>query len=434
MRNIRILLVMALATVACVSRAADAPVFHSMDPVIKLALANDPRTGIAGARLAQANQHRSIATSAYRPDISVGASIGRANYSTDTPGIPDGNRNPASLALNIQQTVWDAGRTASRAKGAEAEVDAARANERATRLVITRDAMLAALDVDLAHKRVATRASNVHVLQSKLDYTRARVKAGNSTRTDVAQARARFAAARAALRVAQAKLVSDQATLAALVGQDGDVQLSKTPGVPVPATLADAIREAATNPQLVAARQSESAAKSRVDGADANLRPRLALVGSLGRDRDPRFFSGQTNYWSTELRLNIPVYTGGANRSAVRDAYAKLDEQSARVQQVNRGLVQQVRSAWARLAAARDELIANKEQQAAAKIALDGMQAEQAAGRRTIIDLLDAQQDVLDANLAVLDARYQQLASQVELAAATGRLGNEQRQLTNQGR
>lgn len=118
--------------------------------------------------------------------------------------------------------------------------------------------------------------------------------------------------------------------------------------------------------------------------------------------------------------MTLPVYDHGLTRAAEDRAHATLREQRAALEDLKRDLRQRVQSEWADLNASRAELIAAHERHRAADVALLGMQAELDAGLRTVIDLLNAQQESLDAKLAELDARYRETASAVRLLAATG--------------
>lgn len=394
---------------------------HSLAAAATLALRQDPRTAVVAAQLDQARAGRDSALSGYRPDVSVNASAGHARY--DARGFANPDRSPTLLELTVAQPVYDFGRSAARVHAADAHLRAARAGDRDAAIQVIRDAAVAALSVDLAHQKLDTERHNVQVLARRLDYTRAKFRAGDFTRTDVAQAEARHASAQARAHAAEAVLARARARLRQFTGRDPDVHLDGLPVLKTAPSLAAALSAADSHPALLAARADVQGARDDTAGARAALRPRVDLVGAVSRDEDTRFTTETTSYWSAVLQVSMPLYAGGANRAAVRRARAGEDEAAARLIAVHRDLERRVRGAWADLSAAKDELSAARQQRQAAAIALRGMKSEVDAGARTVVDLLDAQQDLLNADLAVLDARYARTVDAIRLQAATGQLG-----------
>jgi outer membrane protein len=238
----------------------------------------------------------------------------------------------------------------------------------------------------------------------------------------VAQAEARYANAQSQTQSARAQLTQAQAALQQLLGDAVDVELEDVPDPVTPASLSAALAAAAGHPQMQSANAALSSAERNLDAAHAQLRPRVDLVGEVGHDDDTRFSVAATGYWTASLQVTVPLYDRGVARASINRAQAEVRRQRAQVETVQRTLEQQVRSEWAAFEASHSELSAAREQDAAAGVALEGMQAELDSGLRTVVDLLDAQQDLLDADLAVLDARYREASSAIRLLASTGTL------------
>lgn len=403
------------------SANADAPqVVHSLAETAKLALLHDPRTANSAARLQQSYAGVDIAKAGYRPAISMAGIIGRSHY--DANNFPKPYRSPNVIELNISQPLYDFGRTSARVNAATAQLHAAGADDTATELEVIRDATIATLQVDLAHKRLDTEQNNEQVLAKRLDFTRSKFRLGDFTYTDVAQAQARYANARARTRTAQAMLTQAQAQLGRLTGAPLDVSLSRLPVIPIPSSLAQALKLVQTNPALKASQYHLTASRKQADQARAKLLPHFDLIGAVGHDDDSRFSTVPTDYWYAELRLSVPLYNRGSDRAGIRQAQAAIDQYQAQQVSLQRSLEQKVRNDWADVAAAKDEITAALEQERAATQALHGVEAELNAGTRTVVDLLDAQQDLLNAKLAVLNVRFREVFSRLQLSAAVGQL------------
>src|SRR5262249_58316388 len=87
-----------------------------------------------------------------------------------------------------------------------------------------------------------------------------------------------------------------------------------------------------------------------------------------------------------------------------------------------RAAVQQVAQAWNQLAGARASRAADAEQAGADQVALEGVRAEQGVGRRTVLDILNAQQELENAQLTLVSAQHDEYLAAVAVLAATGRL------------
>ena len=399
---------------------SQAATVHDLPGAVQLALQHDPRTVVSLAREAQASAVLSGARSGYRPDVRIVGAVGAAHLNPDA--YPETTAHPNQLELTVSETLYDFGRTGAGVDAAKAGRSAVRDSSMATRIDVIRDAAIATLQLDLAHQRLKSEQHNVEVLAQQLAVTQAKLKAGEFTRTDVAQSQARYAAARARERSAQATVTRARARLSQLTGTDTDASLDALPALTTPATLAEALGAIEQHPLLSMRRQQLAAARLQVDQAKAEYKPRLALVGAVGHDNQITYTDTSTDYYSANLQLTVPLYDRGATRASVSRARATVDEYQADLLNTRRSLEQQVRSAWADLSASQDELEAANEQKQAADLALKGVQSELDAGSRTVLDVLNAQQEVLNADLARLDARYQKTISAMALLAATGRL------------
>jgi outer membrane protein len=398
---------------------ADPPI-RSLGAVALLAIQQDPRLEAAASRVDLSHADREQALAGYRPNVSLVASAGRARYDLNGGTHPD--RDPTAAGLNLSQPIYDFGRTSSEVAAATALMESADASTRATVIDVVLDAVTAALHVDFDHHVLATVSENARVLSERLAYTRGKFEAGDFTRTDVAQAEARYASAESQVQAAQAALSTAQANLQRITGQPLDVDLEQIPALPAPASLAAALESLQKHPELEAANHAVRGAEHSEMATRAQRRPRVDLIGTVGRDDETRFTMTTTDYWSASLQLSVPLYERGLARAREDRARAALRRERAEQQSVQRQLEQRVTTGWANLSASRAERTAAQEESRAADVALNGMQAELDSGLRTVIDLLNAQQDALDARLAELDARYRETISTVQLLAATGEL------------
>src|SRR5690606_37675837 len=211
------------------------------------------------------------------------------------------------------------------------------------------------------------RNENVAVLQRQLAEARARFEVGEITRTDVAQAESRLAAADALQQQTQAQLAISRANYAAVVGQSpGELAPEPSLAAWLPADIEKAYDLAeAANPQLRAAQYAEQASRARVAGAKAERMPNVSLQASLGYSGGPvqpferRDYS--RNVTGTAV-VSVPIFTGGLTSSRIRQSVERNTADRITVEGVRRGVLQSTTQAWSELVAARANIASTAEQ------------------------------------------------------------------------
>lgn len=158
------------------------------------------------------------------------------------------------------------------------------------------------------------------------------------------------------------------------------------------------------------------------------LLPQVTLDGSISNtktsgdmyDRDPDVDSAEIG-----INMTIPLYNSGESRAKIRQSkYLKWQAQE-RVLEAERKAVADVTSAWEYMVANRAKIKSIKDQVKANEIALDGVQKEEALGNRTILDVLDAYQELLNSNVEEVKARRNYYVSGMNVLMAMGKLTAE---------
>ncbi|WP_289052663.1 TolC family outer membrane protein, partial [uncultured Methylobacterium sp.] len=266
--------------------------------------------------------------------------------------------------------------------------------------------------------------NNVEVLEEQLRQTRDRFNVGEVTRTDVAQAEARLAGARAQVSLAEANLRTSIATYRQVIGVEPR-QLA--PGRPidrfVPGTLTAAVEIGLVeHPAILSALHSVDAAEAQVKIAESSLYPTVSVTGNAAQVFDQqiantRFFQG-----SIVGQLTVPLYQGGAEYAQIRQAKEQVGQ--ARLQaeltrdQVRAGIV----TAWGALEAAKARVIASQAQVQANEVALNGVREEARVGQRTTLDVLNAQQELLSARVSLIAAQRDRVIGSYQVVQTVGRL------------
>ncbi len=106
----------------------------------------------------------------------------------------------------------------------------------------------------------------------------------------------------------------------------------------------------------------------------------------------------------------------------MRQARRVLSQRRLEVDEARRGVIEAVTRAWEALTTAQARIRSDSAQVRANEIALEGVRAEAEVGARTILDVLDAEQELLDSRVALVSAERDEYVAAFELRRAIGRL------------
>ena len=327
--------------------------------------------------------------------------------------------------------IYSGGAVRNSVKAAKTRVEAGQADLRGTESAVFSQVVAAYMDVILQEAVVGLQRNQVDVLGVNLRATSDRFEIGDLTRTDVAQSRARLALAESDARLAEANLASARETYIQLVGTPpGD--LAPPPPLPnLPESAEQAVNIALeNNPDIIAAKERAEAARYDVNVAGAGRLPKVSLYtqggyndyfGTLGGEIPGASFAQSDKSAQVGAQVSIPIFQGGRPAAMRRQAQAQtaaaLENQIA----VERDVIAQTRAAFSSWVAAREVIDSSQEAVDAAGLSLEGVRAENTVGNRTILDILDAEQELLTSRVNLVTARRNAYVAAFSLLAAMGR-------------
>ncbi|MEP0337899.1 MAG: TolC family outer membrane protein [Alphaproteobacteria bacterium] len=389
------------------------------------AYSNNPTLAARRARLRATDEQVPQALSNWRPSVAITGDAGyERNRSTLRTTDRTQNRNPATVGLSITQPLYRGGRTLAATEGAENAVRAERARLIDTEQDILLSAATAYLNVFRDEAVLSLNINNEKVLKRQLEATKDRFEVGEITRTDVHQAEARLAGATADRIRAEANLENSRATYENVVGLPAPKNL-ELPGEPggLPKDRHDAIKMAATtNPNVIAAEFDRKAGMNTVREVKGELLPEVDVTASADRSYESSGETGRIDSAEVRVNLTIPIYQQGSVYSRLREAKQSLAELTRNIDQARRDAIEDATSAWENLQTARARVVSFSAQIEANVVALDGVEREAAVGSRTVLDVLDAEQELLDSRVGHTEAQRDERIAAFELSAAIGRM------------
>jgi outer membrane protein len=392
------------------------------------AYSNNPSLQAARAQLRSTDENVPQALAGWRPQVSLSANAGYAEGTSYTHSFGNTTVNNALRGTNteqllVTQPLWRGGQTRANTNRAQNQVMAARARLIASEEQLFTSVINAYVNVIANQQVLALNVNNEQVLARQLQATNDRFRVGEITRTDVAQAEAALAGATATRQTAEGNLQTARSQFLQFVGELPGALIEPQPlRLPV-RTLEEAKAMAgANNPTVVATLFDDSAAKDNFDIQYSKLMPNLSLQGTLARAEDTQTSNLTTKTGQIVAAITIPLYQGGAEYAAIRQA-RQLQQQTRRlIDDARRTAVQQVISAWETYNSAKSTIESTRAQIRSNQIALEGTQREAIVGSRTTLDVLNAEQLLLNSRVTLVQNLANLVNASYAVAAAVGRL------------
>lgn len=406
------------------------------------ALADDLRGALVAAyntnptlQAARANQRATdetvpIEKAAGRPSLTVQPQYTEFVKRSSNAFIAPERQLTVNASLGVP--VYSGGAVRNAVRAAETRVEAGQADLRGTESAVFSQVVAAYMDVISNEAVVGLNRNNVEVLDVNLQATSDRFEIGDLTRTDVAQSQARLALARGDTRTAEANLIEARERYIRLVGSAPGT-LEPPPPLPgLPATPQEAVAIALeSNPDILSARERSRAAEYDINVAGAGRLPRVEVftdgnyqdaLGSISTANIPGLVVNQADTSAqVGVRASIPIFQGGRPAAQRRQAQARAGAAMEAAIEAERDVIAQVRSAFSSWEAANEIITSSQTAVDAATLSLEGVRAENSVGNRTILDILDAEQELLNARVRLVTARRNAYVAGFTLLAAMGR-------------
>jgi TolC family type I secretion outer membrane protein len=385
----------------------------------------NPELAAGRARLRATDELVPQALAGWRPTITADTGIegvtGQSRSSTTGDQI-DIDRTTRRLGASVRQNLYAGGATTASTSRAENLVRAERANLLALEQRVLLDGIDAYTAVWRDRAVLDLALNNEQRLRRQLQATRDRFQVGEVARTDVAQAEARLSRARADVEAAKANLAGSAAFYERVIGHQPGRLAKPTRLASLPRSLAEARTIAAQNPSVIATTFSLAAAQDDVDVSFAALLPSVDLLARAERVEEPQSTLSWQRNASLGLSLTVPLYQGGAEYARVRAARQTVEARRNDLDNSHRTVQQAVAAAWDRLLAASAAIVALRAEVRANDIALQGVQEENLVGARTVLDVLDAEQELFNSRVDLVRAEREEILASFQLKTAIGEL------------
>jgi outer membrane protein len=419
----------AMLLVSALLMGTASPLFaETLRDSLNAAYQTNPTLAAARAGQRANDENEPIARSRGLPDVDL-----NAGFTENVKSASNSFTAPARLVtgqLSVGVPVYTGGAVKNAVRAARSRIEAGQSNLRGVESDLFVAVVGAYSDVIRDEAIVGLNRNQVKVLGTNLEATRDRFEVGDLTRTDVAQSEARLSTARSQLESVEAQLISSRERYVQLVGKEPEALVSppELPNLPasVDAAMATALDH---NPDLAAAKKAEEAARFDVASAKASRSPRLQAVAnssytnflnSLGSGIQGLSFSQTQTAVTAGLQATIPLFQGGGAAAQIRQSQARSGQAMEQLIELERGIVFQIRASYASWRAANAVIVSSEKAVSANTLSLEGVRAENSVGTRSILDILNAEQELLNSQVQLAAAKRNAYVAGFALLAAMG--------------
>jgi TolC family type I secretion outer membrane protein len=416
---------------ACLAAPAAADRFKLSD-ALAMAYTYNPELEAQRARVRQADDAVAEARGGWRPSVNGSASYGASraqgtDFSFGFSRPVTETLTPLDARASVSQPVFTGGQAYAQVQHAIALVRAARADLLNAEQQILLAAATAYMDVVRDVLTLRLHEEDVAILTKQRDATKAQLDAGAATKTDLQQVEVRIAGAQSDLAFAQSQLAQSRDNFERIIGRPAET-LEERPPLPVlpgsqDQALALALRLA---PRIQSAQANDKAAQYGIDNAVGAMLPHASIVAQYDYVQNSLAspFGANSKIGSLSLlgQLSVPLYQGGSDTARLRQAKEAKAQTRLSIADADQATRQVTKDSWAAFHAALTAVSYNEHRVTASEQALDGVIQQQHQGERSILDILNAEQERLSAQVALAGSRHDMVVTSYQMLAAVGEL------------
>jgi outer membrane protein len=176
------------------------------------------------------------------------------------------------------------------------------------------------------------------------------------------------------------------------------------------------------HPDVLEALYNDRSARDNIAEIRGELLPTINLFGSSAYREESNGNLSRRAERTVGAELSMPLYQSGSVYSRIRAAKQLASQNRILIEQVRRTAIEAASKAWDTLVTTRARVKSFESQVNANQIALDGVRRENQVGSRTVLDVLDAEQELLNSRVSLVRAKRDVVVAIFDLRAAVGQL------------
>jgi len=402
---------------------------HAEDLVTVYQLARQHDTTLRAADQARlaVRENITVVRGRLRPNVGLGAEISRSRSDSQSLDAFDSISTPRGVSLQLSQSLYNKPQQVQ-LEQANQQADQADLQYQDAELRLVTQVAKAYFDVLKARANLSYTRSQKIAVARQLEQTEKRFEVGLIAITDVKEAQARFDQATAAEIVAENQVQSALEALGQITGAEHQQIADLAGPIPLlppeptdPARWVEAAEQG--NFGLKAQQVGVEVAQREIERQRAAHLPTVEVVASQGYNYGRA--SGLDNEsfnTSVGLQLNWSLYGGGSIDASTRNAAYRYQQALEELDGSRREIKRTTRDAYRGVVAGISQVKALEQAVVSAETALKATEAGYEVGTRTVVEVLDSEQQLLQAQRDLATARYDYLYNSLLLKQAAGML------------
>ncbi|WP_305857987.1 TolC family outer membrane protein [Balneatrix alpica] len=364
------------------------------------------------------------ARAGYLPSLDLRMGIGR-EHTKDRAGQSINKtltRRESELALT--QVLFDGFGTQAEVARQEARADAAAWMLAGETERVGLEVARAYLDVYRERELLRLAEENLTKHQSIYDQIQIRRQSGIASQAELAQAESRLALAQSNTIAARNNLKDVEARYQLMVGQAADeVSFPDFNSALLPASIDAAVEMALENNAILKAATSDiGEAQAQIETRNSLFMPRVTFEAKTSLDKNLDGNEGRNSDWEAMVRLNYNIFNGGADRSRQQQAREQLSKAKAIRDQTHREVTETMQLAWSAYELLGEQVNYLDRQVGSAQQTRELYKQQFNIGQRSLLDLLDSENELFEARNNLLGAQAAYRLAQYRILAASSKL------------
>ncbi len=413
----------------------------TLEDAVMQALSTNPEVLSKEADLRAAGHDVKQARAGYFPSLDLNVRYGREH--TNIKQLRAAGNDSTDLwrresGVAVRQLLWDGNATRSEVQRRVALLNSAEHSLEDTRNALAFRAAEAYLDVLRNRELVELARANVVAHEKTLENVEAKQSSGIGNKADVNQARARLALARSTVTAREGGLLEADARYERIMGEPPPETLAAPQAPPSGLVSGGRVDELALQAETAAAQQqamdehpSALQSEARIEAAQATLvgarsgyHPQLNLEGGLNRDNNIAGVEGNRNADSIMVTARWNLFRGGADWAEQKAAAERKVSAQEQLDDARRRIAENVAIGYQARATSESRLSYLREHVASSEGTLEAYRAQFELNRRTLLDVLNAQNELFSARSNLVFGTYDDLINVYFVEASKGALAN----------
>lgn len=358
-------------------------------------------------------------------DLTLGYGKERTDSSfTRSAGLDNPSLTRREAELRLGQMLFDGFGVSSEVNRQKARLNSSAYLAYGTSEEISLNAVEAYIEVLRQQDLVALAKKNLENHQSTYDQIKLRSESGVGRKADLEQAQGRLSLAKSNFLAVESDLNDAETKYLYVVGTaPKNLVKPQIQASLLPKTEAEAIEIAVNNhPILKSALADVESAQAQHQAAKSLLYPRLDLELSAARNNNVSGIEGDSNSTQAMLRLRYNLFKGRSDSARV-DQTSLLTQEATQISNRSRRQVEQsTKMSWNAYTTASERLAPLNEFATASEATREAYRKQFNLGQRTLLDLLDSENEYYTANTSYVTGQYTQLFASYRLLQNEGRL------------